>query len=307
MSAEGYVEHVRSARRRTSVIKIKVMAIRSGDRDTPIFVFEGKTDLGPYEAWIRRIESDLIYKALPADGKGQVLNYRDFLRDVSHEDMGPIFFFVDCDFDGLRGHEPSDDTYCLDSYSYENYLVTDKVLDSILSDEFECTAEAASVQSAHNLYSQMSERFCEAMDGANARLYNAAIYCIDRGRIENRINQFVEISMDSVIKKYDDKTIKKLIPLERECSSEEVAATRADFLNLGDRMKYHRGKYIFSFFLSWLDQLAEARKSGSFPFDERASIKYSRASMSPRSLASRSQIPSGLFDFISRIRKECAI
>ncbi|MDP1520630.1 DUF4435 domain-containing protein [Porticoccus litoralis] len=303
MSADGYVDHIRSARKRKSVLKIKVLSIRSGDINAPIFIFEGKTDIGPYEAWIKRIDEDLSYKGLPAEGKAQVLEFRESIRD---ENLGPVYFFVDHDFDGLREYRPSSNIYCLDSYSYENYLVTNVVLESILNDEFECSVEPESIHSAQSLYSKVSASFCDAMKEANLRFFVAAKYDLKRGRVDNRINQFVSVFIDFVAKKYDSDRLNQLVPLLDEYSQDEFSSAEEFFLNICDPMKNHRGKYIFSFFLCWLDLLADARKAGTYPFLASASIKYNRAAMSPRSLAGRSKIPTGLSDFILSIRGACA-
>jgi hypothetical protein len=301
MSSSEYVNRVREARSRTVVLKTKVFTIRSGDESTPIFIFEGKTDLGPYETWIKRIDSNLSYKGIPADGKAQVLDFRDSIRSLDEVTYSSIYFFIDYDFDGLRGYEKSENLFCTDSYSFENYLVCAPVLDSILNDEFECVTDRDSFEAVTELFSKVSSEFCDAIKEANQRLYLAAKYSLDRGRIEARVQKFVLIKIDSVTKQYDSESLSSLIPLTREPDGDQIKEGSREFSCISAPMKSYRGKYIFSFFLTWLDLLAEARRSGSPPFTAAHNIKYNRVLMSERSLASRSPLPPNLREFIAKI------
>ncbi|MDG1286321.1 MAG: DUF4435 domain-containing protein [Rickettsiales bacterium] len=203
----------------------------------------------------------------------------------------------------MRGFDESDNIFCTEGYSFENYLVTNIVLESILNDEFECSSEPEKVQDILKLYNSVSSSFCEAMTDANLRLFIAAKYNLHRERIENNLNKFVEITVNSVMKKYDSNQILSLIPLREEPVAEQTATAPEIFNKIIDPMKCHRGKYIYSFFLKWLDILAASRKAGSLPFSEPQNIRYNRASITDRSLASRSEIPNGLTAFILRIKE----
>ncbi|MFL1405349.1 DUF4435 domain-containing protein [Marinobacter sp. M1N3S26] len=301
MSSEYYVEHVREARKRSSVLKIKVLTVRSGDRQSPIFIYEGKTDVGPYETWINRIDNDLHYKCIPGEGKAQVLEFRESVHNSSSSDFSSLYFFLDRDFDGLRGYPNTKDTFCLDAYSFENYLVTCEVLVSILTDEFECAAEPEAIQDVRDLYEKVSADFCEAMADANFRIFLAARYGLDRGRLENRINRFVNIKVDAVERLYNSNTVNDLIPLANSAPEREIDSAMKDFNDIENPMKSYRGKYMLLFFLTWLDFLASSRRCGSFPFKRAENIKFNRATMSERSLASRSPLPEGLKEFILSI------
>lgn len=301
MSSEKYLDHVRDARKRKSVLKIKALAIRSGDTKVPIFVFEGKTDIGPYEAWIKRISSNFYYKGVPGEGKAQVLEFRESISSMDDEQFDSIYFFVDRDFDGLRGYQESCDIYCTDSYSFENYLAEKDVLISVLEDELGCVSELGDIDQSVSLYSKVSQEFIDAMRQVNFRLFLAAQYDLGRGRLDNRINSFLDLDLTSVRKKYNEEELKGLIPLSIEANDHQIRTASQKFSEMPDPMKSFRGKYVLSFFLAWLDRLAEARRAGNFPFSEAAKVKYNRAAMSERALASRSPIPTGLSDFILNI------
>lgn len=304
MSSSEYVDHVRDARERNCVLRLRVLKIRSGYANGPIFIFEGKTDIGAYEAWIKRIDGDFRYKGVPSNGKTQVLNFRESISGSENKDFKSIYFFIDHDYDGLRGFDDSDNIFCTQSYSFENYLVTDLVLESILNDEFECSDDPDIVPRVLELYRKMSSDFCNSMSDANLRLFIAAKYQLERGRIEKKINKFVEIAVNSVTKIYDDEEVLSLIPLLVEPDEEMEIEGRNEFNEICDCMKRFRGKYIYLFFLTWLDVLSISRKDGILPFTEAKNIKYNRACHTERSLASRSEIPEGLSPFIARIKNE---
>lgn len=304
MSSSEYLERVRDARERKCVLRLQVLKIRSGHANDPIFIFEGKTDIGAYETWIKRLDENCKYRGVPSNGKAQVLNFRDSITGSKNKDFNLIYFFVDHDYDGLRGFDPSDNIFCTDSYSFENYLATGTVLESILNDEFECSDDPELVLKIMELYNSVSIEFCKQMSDVNLRLFIAANYHIEKGRIEKKSSKFVEIAVNSVSKTYDDDKITSLIPLSAEPNETQKKDGHKEFNKICNPMKCYRGKYIYSFFLSWLDVLATSRREGAMPFNEIKNIKYNRACMTERSLASRSEIPEGLSPFISRIVKE---
>jgi hypothetical protein len=302
VSANSYVEEIRDARHRPSVLKMRVLSLRSGDAKSPIIIFEGKSDVGPYEVWIKRIDETFYYKPLPGTGKAQLLSFRESIELSQTEGMNAIYFVIDKDFDGLRGKLESRNLFCLDGYSFENYLTTPEALESVLNDEFECADSAHNIPITLSLYNSTCEKFCLAMLEVNFRLYLATIFKLPRKSIENRSHKFVNITLSDVVKSYESGDLRTLIPLEQEPRNDQVEAAKENFDTMGNKMKTHRGKYIFSFFLSWLDQLASARKSGAHPFQESKAIKYNRAMMTERSLSSRVATPEGLSEFIDLIK-----
>lgn len=306
MSTERYIQHIRDARKRPSVLKAKILTIRSGEAEIPILVFEGKTDVGPYDTWIRRVYDSFRYKGIPAEGKAQLLDFRESIKDVDDSQYESIYFFIDYDFDGMRGYDVSDNIFCIDSYSFENYLVSEVVLESLLNDEFECAAELETIKAVKELFLKVSGEFCIAMNEANSRLHQAAEYSLERGRLEPKINKFVDVKLDKVIKKHSSNDLEALVPLLKEITEEEAEIAMRKFGEIENPMHSHRGKYILNFFLSWLDLLAKARRDGELPFEGGAKIKFNRGALSERSLATRSLLPRGLDDFINKINEQVA-
>src|SRR5260370_25890888 len=128
----------RNSRNSGAVLKAELITIRSRNRSIPVLVFEGDTDVGPYSVWISRARDDWNYVSLPGKGKDQVLDLRERLANDTTEVKCGVFFVVDRDFDDLRNQLPGPDVCCTESYSTENYLVSESILMNVLIDEFRC-------------------------------------------------------------------------------------------------------------------------------------------------------------------------
>lgn len=305
--SETYLNRIREARNKAAVLKAKVFSLRSGEKTVPILIFEGKSDVGAYSSWIKQIDNSFEYKALPGEGKAQLLSFREQIKDSADKNLNLIYFFIDHDYDGYRGYSPSENIFCLDCYSFENYLVTEKVLSEILVDELECAAERADVDRAINLFRTVLKQFSSAMKDANFKIYLAAKLDLKRGRLEKKINKFVDIRIDEVVKLYTPEKLEELVPILDDVNEAVEAQARETFKEIDNPEKSYRGKYYLEFFFIWLEKLAESRKDGEMPFSSAANIKFNRAMLTARSLAIRSDIPLGLSEHILNISRESAI
>ena len=133
---DDLVDRARLGRRSGAALKVQLSNLRSRWGAVRIFVFEGREDVGPYEAWINRIDGELRYMPLAGAGKGQLLDLRRRLRSDQTGLRKNTFFFVDRDYDQLRGQRPGADVFCTDTYSIENGLISRRTLISVLVDEF---------------------------------------------------------------------------------------------------------------------------------------------------------------------------
>lgn len=302
--SEGYLNRVRDARKRPSVLKAKVLTVRSKDSSIPILIFEGKSDIGPYTTWIRQINSHFNFAPIPGDGKGQLLEFRRLINNTQDENLQSIYFFIDNDYDGYRGHTVSNNIFCLDTYSFENYLVTERVLTEILIDEFECASQPEDIESATSLFSDVLSQFLTAMKDANFRFYLAAKLDLRRGRVEKKVSKFVSIEISRIEKAYTPGELNDLVPILEDYEETDEVSAKSEFNRIEQPQKSYRGKYLLDFFLSWLDLLAESRRNGYAPFSSGENIKFNRAILTPRSLASRSDIPNGLADYINTLSEQ---
>lgn len=298
---EPLVERARSGRQSGAVLKVSLSNIRSRDRSIPVFVFEGQGDFGPYRVWIGRIRDGLKYVPLNARGKRQVLEFRARLQaDTGNLKQG-VYFFVDHDFDGLQGHAPGPDLFCIDSYSIENYLVSAEVVRSILIEEFRCSAIEDECDKVVRIFDDVARQFLQCMRAANRRMFFGTRLGIRGSGVEEALSRYVEIGLTEVRLTCTDQDLQALIPLEREPAPEEIDLLAAEFDALDPRTGY-RGKFIIGFLLRWLELLAEERRrSDKGVFSTTFDVKFSTQKLSMDSLAGRSEIPKGLRSFVTSI------
>ena len=298
-------ERARESRKSWAVLKLELITIRARDRVTPILVFEGDDDIGPYSVWVSRVRNDWNFLPLPGKGKEQVLDLRVRLKaDTTEVGIG-VYFLIDRDFDDLRGHPAGEDLFCTGSYSIENYLVSNSVLMAIFYDEFRCANRHEVRQQALGLFNSVMNQFLRHMHEANRRIYRARTLNIRvKGALPKRIQEFVIISPTSVsLRASLDLT--KIIALEREPTADECVEIDKAFDNL-DPQTRHRGKYLLAFFLRWLDEISKVCSEPSkTPFKEHFNHGFSFNQLTLRSLATRSEIPPGFDEFVRRLPKFC--
>jgi hypothetical protein len=186
-------------------------------------------------------------------------------------------------------------------YSVENYLASERVLKSVLIDEFKCAGER--IDRALFLFHSIMRSFFDAMSPANRRIFYArrlSIGLTGKG-IENRVAKYVVTELNSVTALASSDDLKILIPLELEPDIEGARSIDAEFDKL-DPPSRHRGKFILAFFLKWLELLADERSAQKVAiFDTSMRPRFSAQQLSMRSLATRSDIPRGLGDFLKQV------
>jgi hypothetical protein len=299
----SFLADLRQSRKSPAVLKAQIISVRSREKAKPIFVFEGFEDIGPYSVWVGRCDDSIAFEPLPANGKDQILLFRNSVRPNEIYLREAVFFFLDRDFDDLKGYAAGSDVFLTDMYSIENYLASERVLESILADEFKCAGDR--IDRVLSLFQAVMGSFYEAMSPANRRIFYARRLSIGLtgSGIENRIAKYVAPELESagVLASAD---VKVLIPLEREPNIEEVRTIDLEFDQLDPPLR-HRGKFILSFFLRWLDLLAEERFAAKKAiFTSSVRPHFSSQQLTMRSLATRSDIPQGLRDFLRHASAE---
>lgn len=301
------VKQLRVGRSSGAVLKARLSQIRARNRTVPVFIYEGVDDVGPYAAWISRIDGDFLYEPLPGNGKGQVLNLRSRLQHDRGGLGSAVYFFVDRDFDELRGQPAGPDIYCTQAYSIENYLVTDRVMNALLTDEFRCTADTDDRNAALALFRDVMTQFAATMHEPNRRLFRARKLGIrGKGNVTDAIGKYVEISLHSVGVLYTNDSLKDLIPLDREPTAEESLSVDQEFSQLTPPTR-HRGKYFLAFFLRWLELLASERRDGTTGlFSSTLDLKFTPQKLSLKALALHAHVPEGLAGFIGAAKQSAA-
>ena len=271
--------------------------------DSPELVGERYAYRAALSTFLCNSQHELEIEFTPAKGKSQVLDFRRRLQaDRTGLAIG-VFMFVDRDFDGLRGQLEGDDIFCTETYSIENYLVSDAILKSILTDEFRCTAQTDHRDNILSLFQQVLVQFNDCMKEANRRIFLSRFLGIQGVGIQQRISTYVEITLRGVRKVYDNPELRRLINLDREPTLDERQVLDAEFELLVPQLDY-RGKFLVAFFGGWLERLSEERmRHGQTLFPETGNVHFSRTTLTLRSLASRAPLPDGLEHFVQTMRR----
>ena len=228
---DAFVQRVKEARRSGAVLKARLITLRSDLPDATILVFEGDDDKIVYGQWIRRIRPGLRYEPFPCGGKKEVRA----LKNAVHRDMGGLgrglFFFVDRDFDDLTGFLDVADVFVTDTYSVENYLVTDEVVEDLLRDEFPCHAKPDIRKKVLDLFRQDYDAFLKASASVNERLYIARRIPIELARrLPTSLGGIAEIKLGAISK--GSTPPENLVIYTREPSAEREAELKTEFSTL---------------------------------------------------------------------------
>lgn len=297
---EDYLDELKASLSAPSVIKAELADLRSGCPGIRIFALEGVTDTIVYSHWLAKYSPDFEYELFICRNKHKVLQLIDLLdRDLT-ELSKKIYFFIDRDFDDLRGREYSSLVYMTESYSIENSLVTMKVLDEVLKSELHCHGNRIVRTRIIDLFNTAYDNFLKASRNLNFRIFLARKLEIEQtDDLPTRLNQIAEVSLYQIKNKGESDNLVRLI---REPNQQEVASLTNEFDELDPAERY-RGKFATMFFLRWLTLLQTERNMKDSPlfnglpqaeFDARANITFSL-------IASRSQPPTSFVAFLDRI------
>jgi hypothetical protein len=298
---DSYIERLKASRKSPAVLKTKLAKIRSARPRLIVFAFEGDTDKTVYVQWVRLIRPDLEYEPFPCDGKAGVLDFRAMLgRDRGDLGSG-VYFFIDRDFDDLRGNELGPKTFMTDHYSVENYLVSGEVLEELLKDEFHCHAEPIVRASVLNLFDRQLTEFLSITREVNFRIFLARRLGIKIvSGLPDKVRHLAQIELNVVLPATG--VASDIIVLAREPAREEYDQLAAEFDGFDPASRY-RGKFSYAFFIRWLDLLSQDRadaQSRTFAGIDTRRVNHSGLTLGM--LASKSSPPRQLADFIHAVR-----
>lgn len=295
------LDKARQGRKSPGVLKIKLSQLRSRFQDLPILIVEGVEDLGPYEVWLNRVINIGALKMLPGSGKEQLLGLRELLSRDETGLSDRVCFAVDRDFDDLLGQKPGPDIFCTDRYSVESYVIEEHVVASVLRDELRLEEGSQLYDSAIKAYRKTLNEITDALTCVNFRIYCCRRLGIDFLSKVPEIRKFVCVHVTQIVPKVDDQVLAAELPVATELPSSLLEALRIDFNSLDPRSR-HRGKFLLQFLTCWIEKLIEeARNPSGEIFKVQHNIKFHSASLTLRSLATRSEMPVGFQEFVSRM------
>lgn len=302
----GLVQSLIQARDVPAVQKTKLTTIRSSRPDISIFAFEGIDDKRVFYHWIKQIDPQLPYEPFVCHGKDKVLELRKVVeRDVNDLKRG-VYFFIDRDYDDLKGDEPSENIFVTESYSFENVLVSSQVLEELLKVELHCHSEPECRNAILELFASLYSQFLEIAKPLNFKIFLARRCNISQiGHLPSRINQIAKVTLEIVESPQVDP--RDLVALVREPTEEEIARHSTDFEELDARTRY-RGKFALLFFSKVLDLLIADRNNAESIFfaDLDREELVAKGPVTLDSMASKSALPAGLTEFLEFVKADSA-
>ncbi len=294
------VQALRKSRNSYAVLKLEVSKIRSEYPEVAIISIEGDDDKIIYTQWLNRVRPQLRYIFLPCRGKAPLLSLRSAIqRDATGLSSG-LYFFVDRDFDDLRGQTPGPDIFMTDKYSIENYLVCEVVLSSILDVEFHCQANSAVRNSITDIFRKTYGFFLEVTRKANYRLYVARQLKIETDSLPHSIGKIAEVNLRTA--SIGSQEADAIVRYQEAVSEQKLIEFEDDFAALEPCDRY-RGKFAMLFFQKWLRDLADENKiedRGVFKeLGNKSSFRVSELTLTRFSTAS--SLPAGFESFVTGI------
>lgn len=300
MDVDGVVNRMREARSVPAVIKATLANLRAEKEGCVVFFCEGIDDKKVYYHWLSLLGFPTGYEFITCGGKGSLLRFRASLkRDLSGLG-GNSFFLLDKDFDGLRNEGSGTDVYMTETYSFENELVCEEVLENILVVDLHCNADPRVREKVLSRFKNVYDRFLIATKLINYRLFVARRLGIEVESMPERINQLARVDLLSI--ECLGEGVEETVVLREEPSKEEDDKLWADFCQLVS-VKEYRGKFALLFFLRWLDLLCKDKNSDCSALFSKENDGNINARFQPSLdlVVSRSRPPASFCRFIEKI------
>jgi hypothetical protein len=299
--ADPYLESLKAARKTPAVLKLKLAQFRSHQPDIAVFAFEGDDDKIVYAQWTRRVRPTLPYEPFVCNGKKGVLELHSMLLRDRSGLLENVYFFVDRDFDDLRGKDTHDQVFMTDMYAVENYLVDGEIVNELLKNEFHCHSMPDVRSNIVEIFAETYNQLLEATKAINGRIFIARRMPVEiRGHLPKRIGQIANVEITRV--SAANSSVEELIPFMHDPTLEEAGALLDEFERLDGASRY-RGKFALVFFQRWLALLAQEYSTSELglfsEIDTHASVRSAELVLS--NYASISKFPHGFSDFIERI------
>lgn len=291
------ITNMRAARSTPHIALQQYLILRSKATKDFVCVFEGADDYPYYDTIFRRIRDGFSYQPLIVKGKDQVLGLRELLSKRTDPESSSVAYFIDKDFDGYKGHQPSPNLYCTHGYSIENNLCNLSALQDLLLSAYEClhTEDQANIPKIRSMVTQRLDEFYTLMAKPNRIIFYARKNNIRLTAIENQITKYINITLDSVTATSAD--VLKLIGWPENTDDSFIPNHIPEFESLNASQDW-RGKFLFGVYLELLNKLKDDRcsKTPKF-FSKKNGIKFNPKGDVIRTLAILSPIPSCLRAF----------
>lgn len=286
-------------------IYLKLLKFRGACGQPNVLLVEGNDDVTFIDTCLCRCNPGARRKVAiyNCNGKGNVLKLHDLIDESMVIDLDNFWCFIDKDFDGIRGHPPSEKIWMTPTYSFENLLVSDVVLNALLSGEFRCN-DADGVQDAVKVRSHFEAfltSYTSALRFANLCAFHARLHNIETHSHDGTITPTISVDYPIAKTSLTDEEILsrmgRVKPLERF----QVMTSEEAFDKLDPLMEW-RGKFLFAAFVAFLEALKHdrGRKEPSI-FTTRAKMTFDPRTDSVRTFSSLAVLPDCLKSYLDSI------
>lgn len=293
------IEKLRAGRNNEQVQLQSYNNFRSRQGGKLVCAFEGHDDVTFYETMFGKISANIRYVPYVCLGKDKVLQLRQILARNVASDSHLMRYFIDHDFDGLKGQPFDDNLYVTPCYSIENLLVGQAVLEGLLRAEYRCHDEYAAQDVAviGKLFEDRVSEFISCMRDVNCWLHSARTQGIILGEMKDDIEKYLRISLKAITTNAQAGELQVLIGYASAPDVTKLTASLPAFEAL-DPMKDWRGKFWFAFFRKFLKLLKDDRgtKNPQY-FTQKAGMSFNADCDIIRSLASMIAVPQCLHQF----------
>lgn len=297
---DEYLRELKQGLSARAVLKAELADFKSSCPSSYIFACEGTSDTIIYSHWIAKLQPDLDYEPFICRNKNQLLQLFDSMQRDLNGLRENVYFFIDRDFDELKGRNANSSVFMTETYSIENYLVCKEILDDLLKIEFRCHGNKEVRKRIIALFESVYEEFLDRTKEINFRIYLARKIGIRQIEdLPKRLSDLADVQLDSVKVGQGQPSI--LVQLEREPSDAEKEEHKSDFEKL-DRQSRYRGKFAILFFNKWLSLVLTDRNSANSSFFNGLPQEgFAGKAPSFDVLASKSQPPEAFRIFLQKL------
>ncbi len=291
------IDKMRAERKIPHVALQSYNLVRSKNPDIIVCIFEGRDDVIFYETLFQRIGTSERYTNFVANGKDPLLGLRDLLKNSEEHQNQKNIFFADKDFDGLKSHSDGDDIYLTETYSIENTLVTEQILDRILRSDFRCNhSENEALAHISSEFKKLIEDYTAKFKTPNLIIYHCRKNSIKLPSIRDS-KDFMTVSVDHLHLKFEDAF--EMLGWPEDKPRNQVADSEPEFNEVCPLTEW-RGKFLFYIFQEFIKHQVQ-RRTAKPPeiFNTRAPITFN-PKVELRTFAIFSQIPETLLNFTKR-------
>lgn len=300
---ENRAETLRAARGRASEVLREYNIWRGKNNAATVCVFEGREDVAFYHSIRQRVNESAQYAAYVTLGKDRLLSLREKLKANVEAQQSRHFYFVDHDFDGLKGQTKEEDVYLTPCYSIENLLVGEEILQSLLRTKFHCYDKHAEEDIAKilSLFQARQAEFEQAISSANRWLHAARCQELLCKSITEDLDKLVRINLQRVEQEADGAKLATLLGMAAEPDQAFLQTSAAQFAQLNP-LRDWRGKFWYEFFCKFLCLLKDDRcQKQPQCFHTKVSIDFNFSQDIIDTLAQHAPIPACLRDFMQKI------